>query len=331
MKRAAFFLFLVMASFARAELSKSYAPIVGFDPSDGLILGAAAFVKSPVDYLDVEGMGTFANVYSGVLNYRRSLSSRLSAEIDNNFSSFYDLYYGEGMGTQVDDQVRLDQLVYKGEFRMPLALAQGLSLGPLIYDRVRRETGVNEDQARRLIPGEDTFEFGLELKFDGRDNEFSPSKGIYAEAKALNHPTPLGDGGNFSQAGFDLRAYQSFGPVTFAGRLLGATSWGNPSYMYRYQLGGSEVLRGFYGNRFRGKMLAAAQLEARFPIWAWLSGDLFTDEGEVSDSSLGDDAQVTAGLGLRIALPPSGMMKARIDYAFAKDQQGLYVAFGHAF
>jgi outer membrane protein assembly factor BamA len=331
MNRFLLVLLLILSFEARAEITESYAPILGYNPNSGLILGAAAFLKSPDDYLDLEAMGTLANVYAAVLNYRRSLDAIWILEMDNNVSSFYDLYYGEGMNTQVSNQVQLDQLKYLGELHLDRIVGNGLSFGPLVYDRVRRETGINGDDSLRLIPGEDTYEFGIEAKLDRRDNEFSPTKGYYFEAEALNHPTPLDDGGNFSQAQVDLRDYQSLGPIIFAGHLLGDYSWGNPSYMYRYSLGGSDLLRGYYGNRFRGKNLAAAQLEARFPIWHCLSGDVFADSGEVADGPLDGDIETTGGAGLRIALPPSGMMKARIDYGISKDQSGIYVAFGHAF
>lgn len=322
---------LLLSLQAHAQMTESYAPIVGYNPNQGLILGAAAFLKSERDYTDIEGMGTLNDVYAGVLNYRRKLSPRVTAEIDNDFNSFFDLYFGEGMQTRLEDKVRLDQLRYLGQLKLPIKVAEGLSLGPIAYDRVRRETGVDGDGSRRLIAGEDTVEMGLAATYDGRDNEFSPTHGAYADLRALNHPTPSGSGGNFSQAELDLRGYQSIGPVVIAGHALGAWSWGDPSYLYRYQLGGSDLLRGFYGNRFRGKNKAAAQLEARFPIWNWLSGDAFADSGELSDGEFKGDVQTTYGAGIRIALPPSGMMKARIDYGQATDQSGIYVAFGHAF
>jgi hypothetical protein len=77
--------------------------------------------------------------------------------------------------------------------------------------------------------------------------------------------------------------------------------------------------------------MAAAQLEGRFPIWSWLSGVAFAETGEATDGDFKGDLSTSFGGGIRIALPPSGMMKARIDYGQGRDQSGIYVAFGHAF
>lgn len=314
-----------------AEMKESYAPIVGYNPNQGLILGAAAFLKSESDYTDIEGMGTLDNVYAAVLNYRHDFNESVRFEIDNDFNSFFDLYFGEGMRTRLEDKLRLDQLRYLGQLHLPVKIGANTALGPVAYERVRAEQGVDGDPKKRLISGEDTAAFGLELAMDGRDNEFSPLKGAFLNARVLNHPTPAGTNDAFTQAELDLRGFHSLGPVTFAGRLLGAWSWGDPSYLYRYQLGGDGVLRGYYGNRFRGKNKAAAQFEVRFPLYHFLSGDIFGDTGEVSDAGFQGRLRTGWGGGIRIALPPSGMMKARIDYGHGDDQDGIYVAFGHAF
>jgi outer membrane protein assembly factor BamA len=249
-------------------------------------------------------------------------------EIDNDFSSFFDLYFGEGMDTDLAAKLRLDQLRYLGILRAEQKFFDHWAAGPLAYDRVRREEGINGDPSLRLIAGEDTFALGAFVKYDSRDDEFSPSRGLYSELRAWNHPG--GDG--FSQAEIDLRGFTSpMEGLVLAGRLAGGVSASQPSYLYRFELGGSDFMRGYYGNRFRGRDYYAVQAELRFPIWKFLSGDAFGDFGEATDDSFHGDAKTTGGLGLRIALPPSGMMKARIDYGFASDQSGLYVAFGHAF
>ncbi len=310
------------ARLAGASLLQSYSPILGYEPSQGFILGAAGFLKNESSYFTLQGMGTFNQVYAGVFNAKHRAGSGVELGLDNNYSNFYDLYFGEGMQTRLEDKLRVDQLRYLGKASAlwPLGPWQA---GPQLEYRSRANQGPGPLEA------ESTLSAGVLARLDLRDNEFDATRGCYFEASAKVHPDR--EGAQFAQAAAELRAYQSLFGVTFAGRLSAKGSLGEPSYLYRYKLGGPDELRGLYDNRLRGKQAASAQIEARFPLYKFLSTALFSEAGEVSEGPFTGALASSAGGGLRIALPPDGLMKARIDFGAAKDQSGIYVAFGQAF
>ena len=314
---------LALAASLRAGFDTSYAPIVAYNPNLGGIYGAAAFLKDGPTYYGLQGMFTAAQVYAGILEWKRPLGGGWRLSTKHDLSNFYDLYYGEGNATRLDDQVRIDHFRYLGDLRLSREIGAGAHLHVVGDWRSR------EDHSLGRLPSESTARLGLGASVDQRDDEFSPRSGYFLEALSALHPSVDGTR-SFGQASLDGRIYHGLGKVVLAGRLYGGTSSGEPSYLYRYQLGGSDELRGYYGNRFRGKHKYSLQGETRFPLYKAFSGVVYGDMGEVSDKEF-DNPQFTYGLGLRIGLPPSGMMKARIDYGRSADQSGLYVAFGHAF
>ena len=113
-----------------------------------------------------------------------------------------------------------------------------------------------------------------------------------------------------------------------ASRISGGISYGNPSYLFRYTLGGAERLRGYYTNRYRGDRFYSAQLEFRFPLYKKFSGVCFLDEGDVSDDKL-NKTLFSYGGGIRFSINDN--VNLRLDYGIGKDQNGVLFTFGEAF
>jgi outer membrane protein assembly factor BamA len=121
------------------------------------------------------------------------------------------------------------------------------------------------------------------------------------------------------------------------------------------ELGGSDSLRGFFPNRFRGtsRVLLNVEYRARLTTFDFLdwwqvqidgvlfgeAGRVFIDNGELSNEfklnrSIIDrvvgDLQYSYGPGLRVAL--SRALVARIDVGFSEEETALvYLAFGQTF
>jgi len=112
--------------------------------------------------------------------------------------------------------------------------------------------------------------------------------------------------------------------------ISGGVISGHAPFLSQFRLGGTDKLRGFYYNRFRGSKYYAQQNELRFPIWKMVGGVTFVEFGEATEKHF-SRANVSYGFGLRIGIPPDEVSKVRIDYAMTRDQKGLFVDFGHAF
>jgi len=116
-------------------------------------------------------------------------------------------------------------------------------------------------------------------------------------------------------------------------RADGGTSAGGRNYATNYAIGGADLLRGYYSNRFRGEHFAAGTAELRWPIVGPLSGAAFGDIGRVW--AAGDVhpriLAYSGGGGLRFGIPPDRLVRLRFDLGFAPDQWGLFFKFNEAF
>ncbi len=113
------------------------------------------------------------------------------------------------------------------------------------------------------------FGVNTSLKYDSRDNQLEPYKGIYAEALGNFTPNIFKNNFGFGKAGFDLRGYISTDTVkgiTFAGRTAGGKIWGNYPFYESLFLGGVNSLKGFSRERFAGDGLLLGQAEVRLRI-----------------------------------------------------------------
>jgi outer membrane protein assembly factor BamA len=111
---------------------------------------------------------------------------------------------------------------------------------------------------------------------------------------------------------------------------MGGYSVGEPTYMYRFALGGANQLNGYLDNRFRGREYYMQQTELRFPIWKLFSGVGSLGFGDITDTKF-TNPKLAYGIGLRIGLPPDWVNKIRIDFAFGRDQAGIFANFGQTF
>ena len=263
--------------------------------------------------------------YSGPNSY-----FHLEIEIDD----FARPYYGEGMDTSPDESIFLEGTVSRLMYFLKFRKGGKVSFGPFLDYRSVNEEGV--DGASVPAPNYDGAALGLGMHFfyDTRDSRLSPTSGVFDALTIRYVPDSLStfEGGDtFFQAEVDHRIFYSPAAGTvLAGRLHLGGSWGEPSYQYRYSLGGPYELRGFFTNRFRGNSLYVAQGEIRQNLFWILSSAVFAEAGEVTDGSF-HSPETSFGGGLRMTLPPDHIAKARLDFAWAKDQKSIYFIFGEAF
>ena len=119
------------------------------------------------------------------------------------------------------------------------------------------------------------------------------------------------------------------------GRRLSGYIDGNVSYGNLFDLGGSNTLRGYEDDQFKGSKMYAATLEYRFPIAKKVQGVVFTDmgstwgidEGKIPWYKDDNSLNFSVGVGLRLQTPIGPI---RLDYGHG-DRNKFHFSFGTQF
>ncbi len=191
--------------------------------------------------------------------------------------------------------------------------------------------GFQQDRFYQLSPGsaftattglpeliEDEVFGRVALVYDGRDNEFDPTKGLLIEGGVQEGTA--GDG--YTRVYGIGRAYHRIGPSQIAIRLGASQLYGSPTLSARFDLpawerplsvyGGSSTNRGLKGARFVGSGVLFGNLELRREILTSrnaLSASVvgFLDVGRVFEgdervSITTDDLRASPGLGVAVRI-----------------------------
>ncbi len=314
-------------------------PVFGYDPTTGFIFGAAGFVfplKTPASYGDIQLMVTATGKVQVQANYiRYGLLKDVDFKLPATYSNFIEYYFGEGDTTSSESfkEVFSDRYFVRPEFDLKF---NNHFKSALFGDfRMRNEKAVKDSEGNtlnmRLFPDEKNIGLGVGLMYDTRDNPVSTKLGIYSAIYYENiSELSSSDFGKSGLLWADLRCfhYISTSKFVLASRISGGISYGDPSYLFRFTLGGAERLRGYYTNRYRGDCFYSAQFEFRFPFYKRFSGVCFLDEGDVSDEKL-NKIIVSYGGGIRFSINDN--VNLRLDYGIGKDQNGVFFTFGEAF
>jgi outer membrane protein assembly factor BamA len=176
---------------------------------------------------------------------------------------------------------------------------------------------------------------GLLISLDTRDDITYPRSGSLHQLSVSVYDEALGSDYGFVTYSVDLRRYVSvFGSHVLALWGLGWFSTGSPPFDLVPQLGGDELLRGYFEGRYRDRDLLALQAEYRAPVW-WRFGVVgFAGVGQVSPdlSGFGLDAfHASGGAGVRFLLSPGEGLNLRADLGFGENGSGFYLSMGEAF
>ena len=170
---------------------------------------------------------------------------------------------------------------------------------------------------------------------DTSDHPFNPTRGNRLRLSAQF----AGLGGKFHFNKYET-TLSHYIPVRWpnsthvvAARLSAGRVVGDVPNQERFRLGGSESLRGYPIDAFVGDTQLVASLEYRFPMVRPLWGVLFVDAGRTWDIDETVDlreAKWDAGFGIRIDVPPLGMI--RLDYGMtAEKSPEFHFSIGQAF
>ncbi|MBP2665043.1 MAG: surface antigen [Firmicutes bacterium] len=170
----------------------------------------------------------------------------------------------------------------------------------------------------------------LSRVFDGRDSNTNPSEGTRYSLTA--EIAGLGGDFDFKKYTAEARHYWKVGKsqVVAVRGIMGYGS-GSIPYMQQFVAGGSNTLRGYRDDQFKGNRLFATTMEYRFPIAKRVQAAFFTDIGNAWQSDSFDlikDLKVGYGMGVRVVTPFGPI---RFDYAFGSQGSRTHFTFGGQF
>jgi hypothetical protein len=184
--------------------------------------------------------------------------------------------------------------------------------------------------------GGNTSGIGPILSWDTRNNAYSPDHGFFAELQYVWFPTLLGSDFKFRVFTGDVRKFISLSPksVLALQGILGLTQ-GNTPFRKLEELGGADMMRGYYGGRFTDKCLMAYQAEYRRSLFWRIGMVAFAATGEVAHTpgqfELVNGFHYSYGGGLRYMLSKEEKLNLRLDYGVARHSNAFTVQLREAF
>lgn len=325
-------------------------PVVGFSPETSLQLGVLVIYffdlekNSSLSSLPVLGIGTLKEQF--IIEVRPELffdhdNYRVWTRFD--FRRFPDSFFG--VGNQVRDQ---DREPYQREFarlrtNLRRRLVGDLHLG-ILSDHEKMSLSYERDDglfATRDYVGEGggfTAGFGITAAYDSRDHKNYPTRGFLLEASVVPFLSAFGSDYNYIQSVVDARAYLPLGhQQLLAFQYYLETTDGDVPFYRLPQLGGPDLLRGYFLGKYREESLHALQAEYRAHLVWKLRAAAFAGVGQVGEdygSMWTAPLRPTFGGGLRYNMKtPSDIVNFRVDVGWAPltGEAGLYVAATEAF
>jgi hypothetical protein len=315
----------------------AFGPYINYDSTYSWSAGFAIIKESEdkmVDTFHVDFERSLKAYQELDFIYRKVLSDSWGLHYEFDYDTFFDPFYGEGLGTKVVDKKLIDRRVFNNTITGLYEFSNFLSAGPVFQFKTRRENPDKQEDHRRFYENERNAGAGGHLIYDSRDSKLDPHLGLKVDLDFLLLPeflTTQNDRSTFAQFKADTRYYMPLGSTVFASRFAIGETLGRPSFLYKYSLGGPDYLRGYEVNRFIGDQVALVQFEERIPIYReYVSATLNYESGSVT-KKLFDKRRNNTGFGLRVAMPPDWKDKLSVNFGYGDDQSNIEMDFNENF
>ncbi|MBU2698969.1 outer membrane protein insertion porin family [Sporomusaceae bacterium BoRhaA] len=167
--------------------------------------------------------------------------------------------------------------------------------------------------------------------FDDRDNVFNPTEGSRFQLSGEFAGKGLGGDFNFNKYTAEARHYFKINDDhVIALRVAGGYATGDISETNQFSVGGSDTLRGYDDDQFKGTKMLTSSAEYRFPIVKKVQGVVFADAGNAwnGEGYKLNDLKTSVGVGIRVSTP---LGPIRIDLAKGEEGNKTHFSFGGQF
>jgi hypothetical protein len=337
----------VADSTARNRFGVLPLPILFYTPETGIAGGGALLMIHRPDLRD-----TTRRPSSYLVDFIYTQKKQIIAEVSTDiylsrgayrlvgfvhFSRYPQKFYG--IGNQTPDSFEEDYTsrTFRASLDALRKISGPISAGPSLFYEDRSLSDLTADgtlQSGTITgsTGGTTLGIGGVVQWDTRDNIFGPSAGQYFIA-SLRTSLP-GSDFTFSNLTLDVRHYLDIGGMsTLAMQALAVVTSGTPPFYLLPELGGPNIMRGYYEGRYRDKKLLVVQTEYRIPIVWRFGGALFAGAGDVAPTLSKftlHTIKPSYGFGLRYLFDPVEKMSIRIDFGFGKGTNGMYITANQA-
>ena len=175
---------------------------------------------------------------------------------------------------------------------------------------------------------------GPHVLHDVRDNEFFPTAGSLFDLEGEFYEDLWGSDLEYQKYFISYNRYWTALKGVLAYRAYGCDTGGDVPFFDLCLFGMQSDLRGYTGGRYRDRTMLATQLEYRRMYDNRLGYVAFGGIGQVGPSFsdyTSDDILPSAGVGFRWTASTDYRINLRVDFAFGKDEEAVYVAIGEAF
>jgi hypothetical protein len=315
----------------------AFVPYLNYDTTQSWSFGTAIEKESETKSIDTYLVDLEATPKARIrlkTKYNTHLDSQWRSSLRTDFTNFYDPFYGFGMSTKVEDLKKIKQSAISSQLNISYEYSTTLSFGPFIEFNQRIERPDYQIDKQRFFPNETSLSVGGSTLYDTRDSKLNPHSGDKHELslsvvpKGLNSLEQIN---TFTQIKLDLRKYFPIYETVLATRFTAGTTMGEPNYLYKYNLGGIDLLRGYQTNRFIGNKLVSFQLEERVNLYKEyiaLTGSL--EAGSINSNPF-EKIRSSKGIGLRVTMPPDWTNILTINFGFGNDQNNASLEFNENF
>jgi len=204
--------------------------------------------------------------------------------------------------------------------------------GPVDYLAASTATTYDKDYNSTYLQNNfgEVHSMTLSKVYDTRDNVFDPTEGKLVSLTGEFAGRALGGQFDFNKYILDGRQYVKVGSKqTMAFRMIAGSAVGDVPDASKFIVGGSDTLRGYKDNEFKGDKMFTASIEYRYPIATKVTGVIFTDAGNAWDGDYKlNNLKYSIGTGLRVTTPIGPI---RLDYGYGNEGSRFHFSFGSQF
>lgn len=258
------------------------------------------------------------------------------------FAKFPQKFFGIGNQTKTEHEEVYEEQRFAFELGGEVRIKGPLNFGLKLQSQQDFHDKFEEDGmfARNEVPGQEGGHqngFQAFLFWDSSNDNFYPSQGNKITLAYQNYLKDFGSDYPFDAVRLDARSYYSLSKQTILANQLYLQSLNSQPPFYQLgQLGGNNLLRGYFKGRYRDRKLAVFQSELRQSIAKYWRLVLFGGFGNVHrewDEFTFQALKPSYGVGVRYQIATKQKLNLRLDAGIGDPKKGpqLYLYVMEAF